>query len=332
MYHTQPQTYFHRQHSHVGGIPPPEELAARIEEAKITARLLLQTIQSTPSSELLNNDLIKEFAERASSASRSIQGYMSSDHPAPDEDTMLTLIETNEQLSIAMTKHQRAVLQARKSLSAARPASTSVSQPQPLQNTYPLPTGPPERHSEHATDVAPIGPPPGAFNTFPGQEHVSPSPSTLPPIPARTGPSSPSGPVPTNAQYYGIRENPFADNNPQSYQTAITFSEPQKNERTNGYSLFDQPSRDENRQAGDLQRPLQPRLGYNDDKQRPQPTESYHTDDHVTPGFVDRQDSAASNWRPQEASPRPATPRQEQFTGGTTMVPLEYESERRLAN
>merc|ERR1712230_214561 len=46
-------------------LPPPEELVSRIEEAKTTARLLVQTVQSTPQSELLANDLVSEFADRA---------------------------------------------------------------------------------------------------------------------------------------------------------------------------------------------------------------------------------------------------------------------------
>jgi hypothetical protein len=46
---------------------------------------------------------------------------MAAENPAPDNDTMLTLIETNEQLSLATTKHQRTVLQTRKALGVATP-------------------------------------------------------------------------------------------------------------------------------------------------------------------------------------------------------------------
>jgi hypothetical protein len=96
------------------GLPPPVELVGRIEEARTSAKLLLQLVQSTPPYELLGNDLVKEFSERCMSAQRSIQGYINCDSPPPDDDTMLTLIETNEQLSLAASKHQRAVLQARR--------------------------------------------------------------------------------------------------------------------------------------------------------------------------------------------------------------------------
>lgn len=76
----------------------------------------------------MNNDLMKEFSERCQSASRSLQGYINADDPAPDDDTLLTLIETNDQLTLAISKYQRAVLQARKAISsiAATPSPPAV--------------------------------------------------------------------------------------------------------------------------------------------------------------------------------------------------------------
>lgn len=92
-------------------------------------------VQSTPPSEILNNDLIKEFAERCQSASRSIQGYINAEDPAPDNETLLHLIDTNDQLTLAMSKHQRAVLQARQAISGPTttqlPPVTATYQPQP---------------------------------------------------------------------------------------------------------------------------------------------------------------------------------------------------------
>ena len=102
-------------------LPPPVELAARIEEAKTSAKLLQQLVQSTAPSELQDNDLIKEFAERCQNAQRSMQVFMNTSNPSPDDDTMQTLIETSEQLSLAASKHQRAVLQARRSGHTASP-------------------------------------------------------------------------------------------------------------------------------------------------------------------------------------------------------------------
>ena len=71
---------------------------------------------NTPPHEMLSNDLIKEFADRCQSASRSIQGYMTAENPAPDNDTMESLIDTNEQLQTALNQHKRAVLNARKQM------------------------------------------------------------------------------------------------------------------------------------------------------------------------------------------------------------------------
>lgn len=107
------QNYFARSHR-PRGLPPPHELAQRVEEARTSSKLLLQVVQSTPPNEVLNNELIKEFVERCQSASRSVQGYINSEDPRPDEDTLLTLIETNDQISTALSRYQRAMLQARR--------------------------------------------------------------------------------------------------------------------------------------------------------------------------------------------------------------------------
>ncbi|EFR04088.1 hypothetical protein MGYG_07095 [Nannizzia gypsea CBS 118893] len=109
----QRQDYFSRQHK-LRGLPPPGELAARVNEANESAKLLQQMLMSTPISEFYHNEMIKEFATRCQSASRSVQGYINSSNPAPDEDTMLTLIETNDKISVALSRYNRVTLDARK--------------------------------------------------------------------------------------------------------------------------------------------------------------------------------------------------------------------------
>ena len=106
-------SHHHRHHSR-NRLPPPHELASRIEEARTSGKLLTQVVQSTPQSEILSNDLIKEFAERCREASRSMQAYINAENPAPDEDTLLTLIETNDVIAAALSRHQHALLNARK--------------------------------------------------------------------------------------------------------------------------------------------------------------------------------------------------------------------------
>ncbi|POR35059.1 Uncharacterized protein TPAR_04739 [Tolypocladium paradoxum] len=109
------QNYFAKAHSNYR-LPDPIELASRLEEARTSAKLLEQVVMNTPPSEMLHNELIREFANRCLSASRSIQGYMVSEDPSPDNDTMESLIDTNEQLHTALNQHQRAVLNAKKQL------------------------------------------------------------------------------------------------------------------------------------------------------------------------------------------------------------------------
>ncbi|KAK2612635.1 hypothetical protein QQS21_001407 [Conoideocrella luteorostrata] len=109
------QNYFAKAH-HNNRLPDPVELASRLEEARTSAKLLEQVVMNTPPGEMLQNELIREFADRCLSASRSLQGYMVSENPSPDNDTMESLIDTNEQLQTSLNQHQRAVLNARKQL------------------------------------------------------------------------------------------------------------------------------------------------------------------------------------------------------------------------
>ncbi|KAH6855293.1 hypothetical protein B0I37DRAFT_53132 [Chaetomium sp. MPI-CAGE-AT-0009] len=126
----QPQAFYPRPNHHSKQLPDPIELTNRLEEARSSAKLLEQVVACTPASEFLSNDLIKEFADRCSSASRSIQGYMTAENPAPDNDTMESLIDTNEQLQQALNHHRRALLQAKKQLGLGD-ARSSTSSPAP---------------------------------------------------------------------------------------------------------------------------------------------------------------------------------------------------------
>lgn len=121
-------------------LPPPTELASRIEESRNTAKILLQLISQSTSEELVGNGLVREFAERCQSAHKSMQTYISCDSPAPDDDTMLTLIETNEQLSLASSRYQRAMLAARRQLGTA---ATEAANPEAMNDGYGAFTSPP---------------------------------------------------------------------------------------------------------------------------------------------------------------------------------------------
>ncbi|TLD22186.1 hypothetical protein PspLS_08056 [Pyricularia sp. CBS 133598] len=124
----QQQNYFSRHHTN-RRLPEPVELANRLEEARTSAKLLQQVVACTPPAEVLDHELIQEFANRCLSASRSIQGYMTAENPSPDNDTMESLIDTNEQLQTALNLHQRAVLNARKQQQQAQSPTRAQTMP-----------------------------------------------------------------------------------------------------------------------------------------------------------------------------------------------------------
>jgi len=91
-------------------LPAPTELAARISEANTSATLLTQLVQSTPQAEIPDNALIREFSDRCKLAAKSMHAYIAAEEPAPpDADTLTTLIETNDVISIALEGHRKAV-------------------------------------------------------------------------------------------------------------------------------------------------------------------------------------------------------------------------------
>ncbi|KAK7897857.1 hypothetical protein LTR67_004488 [Exophiala xenobiotica] len=314
-------------------LPPPEELVSRIEEAKTTARLLVQTVQSTPQSELLANDLVSEFADRAKNAQRSIQNFMNCQDPAPDPDTMLTLIETNDQLNIAMSKHQRTVLQARKANGLAtpspRPSAEPPTEPNPAplpqhnlgQNVYsssslhdnrPYPTSPPRRQDTVPSPVSPPrgetpeqfapppGPPPGARGAVKNEA----PPMNYDYADAYSGPEQ-APPIPhrvrpqSQSYAYGVAENPFADdagNGPDQKQSdgLIDFSDETP------------PSRPQQSSGNQFISEL------SSEQHRPGP---YNSNYQPTQSYMARQDSAAANLTMHGSSPPPNAGEQREHNG-----------------
>ena len=184
-------------------LPDPAELAGRIEEAKTSAKLLVQLVQSTPPSEFDSNELIREFADRCQTAQRSLHGYMNAD-PAPDEETFQTLIETCEQLNLASSKHQRAALSARRQTKDS------------LQRSGDL-------YNNQSRDTASGA----AVPTSASQPRTSPTPpsqlNTLAPISRHTSPrNEPSAET----------SNPFVDENHLPYRSSS--SQAQQNRQSYG--------------------------------------------------------------------------------------------------
>ncbi|KAF7546653.1 hypothetical protein G7Z17_g8290 [Cylindrodendrum hubeiense] len=144
-YNPHSQNYFARSHSNKR-LPDPVELASRLEEARTSAKLLEQVVMNTPPTEMLDNDLIKEFADRCQSASRSIQGYMTSENPTPDNETMENLIDTNELLQTALNQHKRSVLNSRKHLGLGQRHDSDTPVSIPLSNGSEA-----ERYNDHTS-------------------------------------------------------------------------------------------------------------------------------------------------------------------------------------
>lgn len=229
------------------GLPPPIELAGRIEEARTSAKLLLQLVQSTPPNELLGNDLVKEFSERCMSAQRSIQGYINCDNPAPDDDTMLTLIETNEQLSLAASKHQRAVLQARRLIgpTPSPPAGPGLG-PSPA-GSISAPSG--QYTAPSGAYSAPSQPPSGSYSAPPQPALASAEASHQPSYNFSSREQPSSAPQNENQKYDlplppALRagpdrrptedDDPFADHHSPNYGAPATAPPPVPLQSTNG--------------------------------------------------------------------------------------------------
>ncbi|KAK4988046.1 hypothetical protein LTR66_007428 [Elasticomyces elasticus] len=188
------------------GLPAPQELASRIEEARNTAKILLQLVQSTPPNEVLDNELVSEFAERCQTASRSMQGYINCNNPPPDDDTMQTLIETNEQLSLAASRHQRAKLSARRALGGVSASASpnladgnSAEYNVGRRMTTPPPAPPnsdPYTNSNPSFAPAPSqSPPNGSSYSFTASPPPGPPPSLTARLRDRSSPLSPVSPA-----------------------------------------------------------------------------------------------------------------------------------------
>ncbi|KAL8718345.1 MAG: hypothetical protein Q9225_004505 [Loekoesia sp. 1 TL-2023] len=256
------QNYFARNHR-PRGLPPPHELSQRIEEARTSSKLLLQVVQSTPPNEVLSNELMKEFVERCQSASRSIQGYINSDNPPPDEDTLLTLIETNDQISTALSRYQRSMLQARR-VTGTSPSpgpgglqrnGTGGAAEMPVTGLLPngAPYNPPSASPPAINGLftAPPGPPPQQQQQYPNQQiqrkDLPPQPSHFQAQPQSHSQNDdnpfddPKHEATQAPSDFGLPPNDIQNNNPTPYRSSGSgyhpryqppISSPQKYDRS----------------------------------------------------------------------------------------------------
>ncbi|KXS93866.1 hypothetical protein AC578_3411 [Pseudocercospora eumusae] len=239
-----------RRRREATGLPHAAELASRVEEAKNTAKILLQLVQSTPAEEVLGNELLKEFNDRCQSAQKSMQGYINADHPSPDHDTMQTLIETNEQLSLATSRYQRAVLAARRAI------GQSPTPPQPQQNQTLASNGygafaPPQQQNTAYTPA-----PNGFENQSPASNQVYSNTQSY------AGYQAPPGPPPGMVSSLNQRDAPQTQQH-QHPTSDNPFADPSEQPTQQSYGAFQAPS----------QPPTH---------QRQQPSQTFHIDSEPT--------------------------------------------------
>lgn len=186
------------QRHHPRRLPRPEELAARIAEARNSAALLTEIVKSTPLNELEDNVLMKEFLDRCQAGQRVLQGFIQSTDPAPDQETLLTLIQTNEEISVAISRQQRAIFKARNLTGSSSPNSANeTTSPAPVASgAVPLP-------------VAPESTPPVLEPPKQPERVVTETPNTAT-MGGRTPGMTARGEYNYNADEFQVR-NPFAD-------------------------------------------------------------------------------------------------------------------------
>ena len=251
----QNSNYFARDHR-PRGLPPPAELAQRVEEAKTSAKLLSQVVQSTPPTEVLDNELIKEFVDRCQSASRSVQGYIHSNNPPPDEDTLLTLIETNDQLATAISRHQRAMLQARRATGISPGPTPSPNPPFNQNGPFEAPVNPPAGPPRGLSFTSPPpGPPPGrqpqqasrSEEQNPFGDHNEHADEMQPPL-------APSYGLPPSTVGAGKENDQGAVYRPGYHQASSSMS------NGNGPAARNRPGAEEDDDDEDMRRPVQYRF------------------------------------------------------------------------
>lgn len=211
----QRENYFDRLNQRRSGLPSVEELASRITEAKTTSKLLIQLVQSTPPVELQTHELVREFADRCQAASRSIQGYIDSMDPSLDENTLLTLIETNDELSVARSQYQHALLKARKAYGNLAPPGANAGG---SARTSPSPAP-----SAELPMVSGAGP--AAFAAAAASvERSAPTESAPPPLPKRST-LSPASPSPSVSPSVGASASPRYTYNSADFQVQNPFAD-----------------------------------------------------------------------------------------------------------
>jgi hypothetical protein len=199
-------------------LPNPEELAARIAEARNSATLLTQFVRSTPPIELEDNDLVKEFLDRCRTGARIIQGFIYSRNPPPDEDTLQTLIQANSEITDAISFQQHEMLKARKLRGSSSPSSSHANSPDSVpvaSGANPSPVRGPQSSGPGPAELPSTVMTGGRVPVAPAAPPAAPATATAAPVPTPTATATTAAAPSTSRYEYNAADfevrNPFAD-------------------------------------------------------------------------------------------------------------------------
>ncbi|CAK7270620.1 hypothetical protein SEPCBS119000_004181 [Sporothrix epigloea] len=107
---------YERRHGSSATLPKPSELRRRLREAKTTAGVLADVVNTTTPVALLKHDLADDLSSRCHRATNQVLEYLNTRDPIPDNFEMADLLATHEVLEQTLHHYYRTVLEARKSL------------------------------------------------------------------------------------------------------------------------------------------------------------------------------------------------------------------------
>lgn len=116
---------YERGHGSAATLPKPRELRKRLDEARTTAGVLADVVNTSTPAVLLKHDLADDLSARCRRATNQVLEYMNTRDPTPDNHEMAALLATHEVLEQTLHHYHRAVLEARKSLGVGESRRTS---------------------------------------------------------------------------------------------------------------------------------------------------------------------------------------------------------------
>ncbi len=168
-----PQTYRgdvtphqHRRSSGRSSLPKPAELRKRLDEARTTAGVLADVVNTSTPATLLKHDLADDLSSRCRRATSQMLEYLEAKNPTPDNSEMEALLGTHEMLQQTLHHYHRAVLEARKDLGVGEARRTEDGS----QAAVMTPAGKGKANAPQSPGAGPDG---GSWANVPNSDGVS---------------------------------------------------------------------------------------------------------------------------------------------------------------